>query len=270
MQLTQLSAIESIIVAGGKASRLDGVDKVMLPLGDRGLTLLEKVIESCPGKVFVVGPKRNITAQVNWVSDLVDAGGPAAGIWAGLAEIKSDYVFISAADQKLTREISNQICHAAVGKDGAWALRANGQGQPLLACIKTDLIRKLLEPSKGIDASPIRLMQNLELVGVKVNEDQIQDIDTWNDVLKAARELNLTDVTQIWLKQVAAVLGIPEEEIPIDELLDTTREVAHNVERKSAPLTTYLIGLAAAKTGKSPKELIENVNNAVNAWSTNE
>lgn len=270
VQNTQLSQIDSIVVAGGKASRIGGIDKAMLPLGLNQKTLLASVVSSCPGKVIVAGTKRPEINGVTWVDDLSADGGPAAGIWAALPEVNSEYVFISASDQRINSDQVNQICLAALSHDGAWAIRENGQGQPLLACVKTQLIRDLLQESKGVNASPLRLMQQLNMVEVKLATKEVLDIDTWADAIKAVKENGMSEVTPVWLKQVAATLGIPETEIPVNSLLDLTREVAHNVERKSAPLTTFLIGLAAGKTGVSEKELIEKVNQAINDWTPSE
>ena len=267
MQSTDLNLINSIVVAGGQASRLDGVDKVMLPLGLTGKSLLVEVVEACPGKVIVAGGPRDIPHSVTWVSDKQLGGGPAAGIWAALEYVDSEYVFISAGDQQLTKEIVNQICLAAIGNEGSWALRADGQGQPLVACVKTNLIRDLLHESSGQNASPLRLMGQLNMIGVKVNEDQIKDVDTWTDVAKLIGGDSVSDVTPIWLKRVANLLEVDESEIPVEALLDLTREVAHNVERKSAPLTTFLIGLAAGKSNLSLQELIDRVNLAVTEWN---
>lgn len=50
-----------------------------------------------------------------------------------------------------------------------------------------------------------------------------------------------------WLAQAAehlAVAGLTEDEKTA--LLDLARDVAHNTERRYAPLTCFLIGLAAA------------------------
>ena len=49
-----------------------------------------------------------------------------------------------------------------------------------------------------------------------------------------------------WLDVVASELQIDEEVDP-EPLLDTARNVAHNVERKATPLTTFLIGVAAGR-----------------------
>lgn len=51
---------------------------------------------------------------------------------------------------------------------------------------------------------------------------------------------------QRWLEHVSAELGVPAD-IQVDPLLDAARVVAHSVERRATPLTTYLIGFAAAK-----------------------
>lgn len=270
MQLNQFADIDSVVLAGGKASRIGGIDKTLLPLGLSGKTLLEDVIAACPGQVYVIGPKREIASQVKWVSDLVESGGPAAGIWAGLQKINTKYVFISAGDQQLTSNIVINICQAAVGQDGAWALREDGSGQPLLACVETNKLRELLSQTEGVNASPLRLMNQLNMVGVKVHLDQVIDIDSWADVARIAKEQKLSDITPIWLKQVASILDISESEIPVNELLDLTREVAHNVERKSAPLTTYLIGLASAKEGANTEDLIKKISSAVSQWEVSE
>ena len=51
-----------------------------------------------------------------------------------------------------------------------------------------------------------------------------------------------------WLAAVRAELGI---DVAVDQrlLLDVAREVAHGVDRPAAPLTTFLIGYAAAQRG---------------------
>jgi molybdopterin-guanine dinucleotide biosynthesis protein A len=272
MSAVTASNPDSIVVAGGKASRMGGLDKAMLPLGLRGNALLAEVIKSCPGKVFVVGyPRESIAAgDFTWLPDLNPGGGPAAGIWSGLASVTSKYVFVSAADQTLAPETVSTLIVAAAGNDGAWALRSDGSGQPLCACVRTDLLRDLLAPTQGINQSPLRLLSGLNMVGVTVNPDQVVDFDTWQDVAKAVNGSEAMDqITQMWMARVATLLDVDSHEVLTAELLDLTREVAHGVERKSAPLTTFLLGYAAGKDSLSPDEvrkLIESVSNAVAEW----
>lgn len=263
---------DSIVVAGGKSSRMGGMDKAMLSLGLSGKTLLEDIIESCPGKIIVVGIPREIysDALVSWVPDLNPGGGPAAGLWSGLTSVTSEYVFISAADQTLSSETVRALIEAASGRDGAWAIRSDGSGQPLCACVRTKLLRELLEPTQGVNQSPLRLLSSLDMVGVNVNPDQVVDFDTWQDVAKAIKGSEAMDqITQMWMARVATLLDVDPHEVLTSELLDLTREVAHGVERKSAPLTTFLLGYAAGKESLNPDEvrkLIETVSNAVAEW----
>jgi molybdopterin-guanine dinucleotide biosynthesis protein A len=265
-----MNAPDSIIVAGGSAKRLGGIDKPMLPLNEAGEPLLVGVIDACPAQVIVVGPKRNIQRKVTWVADESKAGGPAAGIWSGLAQVKTEYVFISAADQNLNSDTVTRICEAAIGNEGAWAIRSDGTGQPLCACVNTDLLRTLLAPTQGINDSPIRLLSTLNMVGVSVNPGQVTDFDTWADIAKVVKGSNHMDqVTQMWLTRVGDLLNVDHNEVPVEALLDITRDVAHGVERKSAPLTTFLIGYAAGKGSLSEselKELIKHVSRAVAEW----
>jgi molybdopterin-guanine dinucleotide biosynthesis protein A len=274
MSANTASIPDSIIVAGGSATRMGGADKAMLPLGLGGNALIADVIQSCPGKVFIVGYPREIGTVTNelvtWVADLNPGGGPAAGIWSGITQVSSEYVFISAADQTLSSETVGNLIAAATGNDGAWAIRSDGSGQPLCACVRTELLRELLASTQGVNQSPLRLLSNLEMVGVNVNPNQVVDFDTWQDVAKAVKGSDAMDqITQMWMARIANLLNVDSHDVLTSELLDLTRDVAHGVERKSAPLTTFLLGYAAGKDSLTPDEvrkLIETVSHAVAEW----
>jgi hypothetical protein len=59
-----------------------------------------------------------------------------------------------------------------------------------------------------------------------------------------------------WIDELCDALDIDTE---IDEglVLDVARECAHSVERPAAPISTYLLGYAAALQGGSPEKLEE-------------
>jgi len=48
-----------------------------------------------------------------------------------------------------------------------------------------------------------------------------------------------------WLDEVADALGVDPDVMDRNVLLGLTREVAHGVERKAAPLSVFLVGYAA-------------------------
>ncbi|MDH2430181.1 DUF6457 domain-containing protein [Sphaerisporangium sp. TRM90804] len=58
-----------------------------------------------------------------------------------------------------------------------------------------------------------------------------------------------------WTALVCKELGIDQEQVDRDAVLDLTRDVAHGVARPAAPLTAYLLGLAQGGGTASPDAL---------------
>lgn len=68
-----------------------------------------------------------------------------------------------------------------------------------------------------------------------------------------------------WVEQLAKALELPAA-VDVDTMLDVARDVAHNVERKATPVTTYLMGVAVG--GGMPEEVVvERVRALVEGWS---
>ena len=49
-----------------------------------------------------------------------------------------------------------------------------------------------------------------------------------------------------WIDEVLSELDLTDD-VDVDNLLLVARDVAHAVERRAAPVTTYLLGLAVAR-----------------------
>ena len=71
-----------------------------------------------------------------------------------------------------------------------------------------------------------------------------------------------------WLDELAEALDVAEaiEDLDEEALLDAARVVAHSVERRAAPLSTYLIGLAMATTDESLEVLCDKAVAAARAF----
>jgi hypothetical protein len=70
-----------------------------------------------------------------------------------------------------------------------------------------------------------------------------------------------------WIADAAEALSLPPAPIPADlrdQLLDLTRDVAHNVARIAGPLTCYLVGLAVAN-GTPPSTAVSTLTELVGA-----
>jgi hypothetical protein len=61
----------------------------------------------------------------------------------------------------------------------------------------------------------------------------------------------MTNPLDAWIAEAAAALGVDVTAVDRDAILDVARDVAHHVARPAAPLTTFLVGLAAGRAGGS-------------------
>jgi hypothetical protein len=59
-----------------------------------------------------------------------------------------------------------------------------------------------------------------------------------------------------WTVALARELGV-ELDVDVPTLLDVARDAAHRVERPAAPVTTFLVGYAAAQRGGGPGAVAE-------------
>jgi hypothetical protein len=63
-----------------------------------------------------------------------------------------------------------------------------------------------------------------------------------------------------WVAEVSAELGLDGAAVPVTEVLDVARDVAHNVLRPGAPVSAYLLGLAVG-AGADPAEAAAKISN---------
>ncbi len=129
----------AIVVAGGSARRMGGVDKVALEVGGR--TLLDRVLAAVAplcDEVVVVGPTRPTAVPgVIFTVEEVAGGGPVPAVAAGLAAIEaSATVLLLAADLPLlTTAHLRLLLDALAGSsfEAATAVDDRGRHHPLLA-----------------------------------------------------------------------------------------------------------------------------------------
>jgi hypothetical protein len=58
-----------------------------------------------------------------------------------------------------------------------------------------------------------------------------------------------------WTGDLFRLLDLPQQTVDIDLVLDLARDAAHGVARPAAPLTTFLVGLAAGRAGGSDADI---------------
>ncbi|MGH8829449.1 MAG: DUF6457 domain-containing protein [Jiangellaceae bacterium] len=52
-----------------------------------------------------------------------------------------------------------------------------------------------------------------------------------------------------WVNALCQELEVPVDDVDIDAILDLAKDAAHNVDRPAAPVTTFVVGYAAALRG---------------------
>lgn len=74
-----------------------------------------------------------------------------------------------------------------------------------------------------------------------------------------------------WVTELCAALDVPPEAVDVSALLDLARDAAHHVERPAAPITAYIVGLAAGRAGGDAATIAELTARAARlarGWST--
>ena len=71
-----------------------------------------------------------------------------------------------------------------------------------------------------------------------------------------------------WVMAVAEDLGLSPNPADTRTILDMTKDVAHNVDRPAAPVTSYLVGIAVGR-GMVLREAVKHVRDLADAWPGN-
>lgn len=167
------------------------------------------------------------------------------------------------ADGSGTRAEVPAACHDGPGTrtEGVLLTDPDGRDQPLVAVYRADALRRelgvLAAEYGSLSGLPLRrLVAALDLTRIT---DPVAsfDCDTWDDIAAArARIREHGHVLDEWISAVKDELGI-DLDVDTGVLLDLARDAAHGVARPAAPLTTFLVGYAAARAGGGPEAVAE-------------
>ncbi len=179
----------AIILAGGRASRLQGAAKPLLEVGAR--TLLDHAVAAADGcdPIVIVGPPMPTHVRVLWARETPEFGGPVAGVAAGLALVDTVEVLLLAADLPDAEGAVAQLHRhppLSVGADGVCLTDASGRMQWLVGRYRTDALRSAAAvlPDGGRDASLRSLLAHLRITTIPAG-DLATDVDTWDDLERA-------------------------------------------------------------------------------------
>ncbi|MFF3328534.1 NTP transferase domain-containing protein [Streptomyces sp. NPDC002888] len=255
---------DAVVLAGGGARRLGGADKPGVRVGGRAL--LDRVLAACADArtTVVVADPRPTVRPVRWVREDPPGAGPLAALDAGLHRTTAEDVVVLSADLPFLRDgtVRRLLTTLRAGDaDGVLVADADGRDQPLVAAYRAPALRHRLAALTvehgGLTGLPLRrLTAGLDLTRVP---DPVAsfDCDTWDDIATArARIREHGHVLDEWISAVKDELGI-DLDVDTGVLLDLARDAAHGVARPAAPLTTFLVGYAAAQAQGGPEAVAE-------------
>jgi len=181
---------DAIIVAGGRASRLGGIDKTSLEF--EGVPLIRcalDAVETAARICVVGGDALRLPARAERARESPPWGGPAAAIAAGIAALvgsTSTFTAVTAGDLPHVGAAMPALLAASAelpdNVDGVLAVDGSGRRQPLLAIYRTAALRRAVAGLPSPENLPVRrLLETLTLRELALPDEWCADIDTPED-----------------------------------------------------------------------------------------
>ena len=147
--------ITGLILAGGRAQRMGGIDKGLIPFLEK--PLIASAIGRLQNQVgpILINANRNITKYATYgypvlLDETPDFSGPLAGFSAGLKACKTPYMLTSPCDSPLlpldlASNLANEMERADLQLVYASSQEADGKvwSQPVFCLMRTDLLDSL-------------------------------------------------------------------------------------------------------------------------------
>lgn len=180
-----LRAFAAVILAGGTAARMGGIDKASIEL--YGRTLLARALEALidAREVVVVGDEVPTDRPATFVREDPRHGGPVAGLLTGRDALlhAPGLLAVLAVDMPMVTAGTFDRLRDAVGeRDGARLVDPDGR-HPLAFVVRTDRLDGVRPDREGQHGMALRaLLAPLDLAEVATRADEHRDVDTWEDL----------------------------------------------------------------------------------------
>ncbi len=191
---------DALVLAGGAARRLGGIDKPALVVD--GLSLLDRVLlaTAAADRTVVVGPERAVRRSVVWAREDPVGGGPAAALAAGLAHVGADLVVLLAADlpwvtQRAVTDLVDKVSGDGSGVRGEGegaVVRVDGHPQWLASAWRTTSVARAVRGRDLAGCSLRMVLQDLRVTWVDTAPE-----GTWRDCDTPADLADLADLANV-------------------------------------------------------------------------
>jgi len=180
--------VTALILAGGKARRLGGVDKRAIVVAGR--TIFERqveVLQPLVAEILVSSPRP--VPGFRTVTDALPDLGPLAGIAAGLAAAATPWLFVVAGDMPhIHRALVAQILARADAEADAVGVRVGGLPEPLCTALRVDVWRPIVAAriaARRLKASSLLTDEDVRVRWIE--EAELREIDP---MLRALHNVN--------------------------------------------------------------------------------
>lgn len=184
---------DAIILAGGRAERLDGTPKPEVLIG--ATTLLERTVAAVrDADHIVIAGDVAVEGCITAIEE-EPFGGPVSGIAAALPLTAADRVLVVACDHPFIEAAVPSLTTAHPGRDGVIAVDSTGRRQNLLTCLdRKTLVAALAALDSPVGVSMRQLLAALDVREIVIDDRAAFDVDTWDDVARG-REWDESEVT---------------------------------------------------------------------------
>jgi molybdopterin-guanine dinucleotide biosynthesis protein A len=180
--------VTALILAGGKATRLGGVDKRELVVDGR--TIFERQVEAlrpCVAEIIVSSPRP--IAGYRTVADPVADVGPLAGIAAGLAAAATPWLFVIAGDMPgVHRAFIDLVLSRGNAESDAVGIRIGRLPEPLCTALRVAVWKPIV--TARIAARHLKASALLTDEGVRVRWIEEAEVRALDPLLRTLHNVN--------------------------------------------------------------------------------
>ncbi|MDT3721543.1 molybdenum cofactor guanylyltransferase MobA [Pseudomonas oryzihabitans] len=180
------TATSILILAGGRGQRMGGRDKGLVDWRGQPLVAQVQAAVRVLTDDLIISCNRNAERYAQWADQVVadeepDFPGPLAGLLAGLAVARHDWVLLLPCDApRIDAALALQLLTAAQASQGPVMARQGGYWQPLFTALPRQLLPALRQAWKDGERSPRGALLPLGLSGVDFAEDDAR-LANFND-----------------------------------------------------------------------------------------
>lgn len=177
MTVTALPPCSILLLAGGRGQRMGGQDKGLLPWQGRPLIAHVHTVVRDLSNDLILSCNRNQDAYRPFADQLVgdaepDFPGPLAGVLAGLAVARHEWLVVLACDApRVERGLLEPLLAVAVADDCAAMVRQGEQWQPMFCVIPVRLRASLQAAWQAGERSLLRALLAHPLRALECAED---------------------------------------------------------------------------------------------------